>query len=1025
MASYFKIIRAIILESEKIYIILKNNSEELFFMSNFVIIKISVKGDNMYLKEIKSQGFKSFADKTDIELTNGITGIVGPNGSGKSNVVDAVRWVLGEQSVKSLRGEGNMTDVIFSGSKSRNPMNTASVTLVFDNTDKYLPLEYDEVAIRRRVYKDGTNEYFLNNERVRLKDITNLLLDSGIAKESFNIISQGKIDEVISSKPTDRRVIFEEAAGVLKYKRRKEEAIRKLDKTHNNLARVNDIINELEPQIEPLKEAKEKALEYNEAKEQLEKVEIALITEDITKFNRQYQEEKARIDALNNELLKLGVSSNKSEAKIEKYKNDINKNYEKIKEAQNKILEYSTQAEKLNSRKDIITERKKYEVEDTKLHNMVVELKEKEELTKNEITALETDIININKEGTNLEEKINNLNKDITKVKEEKQTLENTLTNLLRQKNNLEIKAENLKDSIENGGLLPTAVKSVLNNPKLKGIHNVLGNLIETDSKYTLAISVALGFSTNNIIVDNETLAKEAINSIKEIGRATFFPLNIIKPKQIDSETLDIMKSEPYFSKIASDLVKYEDKYANIILNQLGNIIVTENITDAIKLSKKINYRYRIVTIDGNVIHVGGSMTGGKQIKNRNVISDKYDLEVTLKDLEKNLDNIKEHENKINEIDYNLKSIEDKKYLLDKDKLLTDESIKAKTNQIRVLKDNLEKIKLDIEGTTNIIEGALSKEEEEIISQYYEAVRQKEAMTKELERLTKEKNDLAEALEDYEISVKKENSAYSQKTEELKNLEISVNRLDVKLDNLLNMLSESYSMTYEKALENYKLDIEYNIAKTTVNSLRRKIKEIGIVNLAAPDEYDRVSTRYEFLLNQVTDLNKAENTLLEIIEEMDKVMVKEFNTAFKTINDNFEATFRELFKGGKASLKLTDPNNLLETGIEIVASPPGKKLTSISLLSGGEKTLTAISLLFAIIKSRPAPFCILDEVEAALDEVNVDTFGQYVKNLKDKSQFILITHKKKTMEYADVLYGITMQESGVSKLVSVKLEEIG
>jgi len=978
----------------------------------------------MYLKEIKSQGFKSFADKTNIELTDGITGIVGPNGSGKSNVVDAVRWVLGEQSVKSLRGDGNMTDVIFSGSKSRNPMNVASVTLVFDNTDKYLPLEFDEVEIKRRVYKDGTNEYFLNNERVRLKDITNLLLDSGIAKESFNIISQGKIETIISSKPNERRVIFEEAAGVLKYKRRKEEAIRKLDKTHNNLSRVNDIINELEPQIEPLKQQKEKALEYMDAKENLEEVEIALITEDITKINDEYQTNKNKIETLNNEILKLGVSSNKSEVKIEEYKNQINKNYEQIKETQNKILEYVANSEKLNSRKDIITERKKYEVEDTKLHNRILELKEKELGLKNKINSLDTDVININKETTKLEEETNNLNKEINTIKSEKQTLENHLTITLRQKNNLEIKAENLKASIENGGILPAAVKSVLNNPKLKGIHNILGNLIETDSKYSLAVSTALGFSTNNIITDDENTAKEAINYIKNIGRATFFPLNIIKAKNIDETTLSIINHEPYFACIASDLVNYDSKYKNIILNQLGNIIITENIEDATKLSKKINYRYRIVTLAGEVIHVGGSMTGGKQTKNRNVISDKYDLEKTLKEIDKIVNEIKESENKINEIDYKLKSLEDKKYLIDKDILLNSEKINQKRKQTQDIKDSLEKVTLDIESTNNIIEGALSKEEEEIINKYYEAVRQKEEAEKELEQLTKEKKDLEESLEEYEISVKKENSEYSQKTNELKNLEISVNRMDVKLDNLLNILSETYSMTYEKAKENYKLEINYNEAKTKVNSLRRKLKELGIVNLAAPEEYDRVSERYEFLLNQVTDLNNAENTLLEIIEEMDKIMVKEFNNSFKIINQNFEETFRELFKGGSATLKLTEPNNLLETGIEIVASPPGKKLSSISLLSGGEKTLTAISLLFAIIKSRPAPFCILDEVEAALDEVNVDTFGKYVKELKNISQFIIITHKKKTMEYADVLYGITMQESGVSKLVSVKLEEI-
>ena len=978
----------------------------------------------MYLKEIKSQGFKSFADKTDIELTNGITGIVGPNGSGKSNVVDAVRWVLGEQSVKSLRGDGNMTDVIFSGSKSRNAMNVASVTLVFDNQDKYLPLEYDEVAIKRRVYKDGTNEYFLNNERVRLKDITNLLLDSGIAKESFNIISQGKIESIISSKPAERRIIFEEAAGVLKYKKRKEEAIRKLEKTHNNVSRINDIINELEPQIEPLKEAKEKALEYTLAKEELEEVEIALITEDITKINYEYQVNKEKIDALNNEILKLSTSSTASEAKIEEFKTNIAKLDEQIKEVQNNILELTTKAEKLNSRKAIITERKNYEVDDTKLHTTIVELKEKSYQLKNEINTIETDIININKENTESQNKLKENTLKLNKLKENKKHVEFNLTNNIRHKHNLEIKAENLKENIENGGLLPNAVRSVLTNPKLRGIHNVLGELLETEEKYSLAVSTALGFSTNNIIVDDDKSAKEAINYLKNIGRATFFPLNIIKPKFIDNETLNIMNHEPYFACVASDLVQCENIYKNIILNQLGNVIVTENIDDATKLSKKINYRYRIVTIDGEVIHVGGSMTGGKQAKTRNVISERYELEITLKDINNLLEIIKEEENEINEIDHQLSSYEDKIYLINKEVLLKNDTINNKQNNIVIIKDSLEKINLDINGTTNIIDGVLSKEEEDIIAEYYETIKLKEEKEKELAVLMKKKVSENESLDEYELSVKRENSSHNTKINELKELEISVNRMDVKLDNLLNILTETYSMTYEKAKDNYKLDIDYNLAKTKVNSLRRKLKELGIVNLAAPEEYERVSTRYEFLMGQIEDLTNAENTLLEIIDEMDKVMVREFNETFKTINENFEITFKELFKGGTATLKLTEPSNLLETGIEIIASPPGKKLSSISLLSGGEKTLTAISLLFAIIKSRPAPFCILDEVEAALDEVNVDTFGQYVTGLKGKSQFIIITHKKKTMEYADVLYGITMQESGVSKLVSVKLEEI-
>ena len=976
----------------------------------------------MYLKEIKASGFKSFADKTNIELTKNITGIVGPNGSGKSNVVDAVRWVLGEQSVKSLRGDGYMTDVIFSGSKSRNPMNVASVTLVFDNADKYLPFDYEEVEIKRRVYKDGTNEYFLNGERVRLKDITNLLLDSGIAKESFNIISQGKIESIISSKPAERRTIFEEAAGVLKYKRRKEEAIRKLEKTHNNVSRINDIISELEPQIEPLKEAKEKALEYSKAKEELEDIEIALITEDITNINFQYQQNKDKIDKLEGEILKITTSSSTSEAKIEKFKTKITKLDEEIKDKQNKILELTTKAEKLNSRKAIITERKNYEASDAKLHNKITHLKEHEQKLKNEINSLETDIISVNKDGEGLNIKIKTKTLEYEKSKQEKDVLEDNLTAEVRKKNNLEIKADNLKESIDNGGALPYAVKSVLNNPKLRGIHNVLGSLIETEEKHSLAISTALGYSTNNIVVDDEKTAKEAISYLKTIGRATFFPINVIKAKYIDTETLNIVKKEAY--GVASDLVMYEPKYREIVLNQLGNIIVTEDIDKATSLSKKINHKYRVVTLDGEIIHVGGSMTGGKQNTARNVISERYELETILKEIKTINDGISEIENQINNSCETLKAIEDKLYLLKKDELMKNESISNKQNSIRELKDNLEKITLDISGTTNIIDGVLSKEEEQIIEEYYKAIQDKDEKTKELESLNKNKQNINEELEEYELSIKKENSEHSTKSNELKELEISVNRMDVKLDNLLNILSETYSMTYEKAKEHYKLDIPYNQAKTKVNSLRRIIKDIGIVNLAAPEEYDRVSTRYEFLIKQTSDLKEAENTLLQIIDEMDKVMVKEFNMAFKIINDNFTNTFKELFKGGTATLKLTEPNNILETGIEIIVSPPGKKLSSISLLSGGEKALTAISLLFAIIKSRPAPFCILDEVEAALDEANVDIFGQYITNIKDKSQFIIITHKKKTMEYADVLYGITMQESGVSKLVSVKLEEI-
>ena len=978
----------------------------------------------MYLKTLKAHGFKSFADKTILEFTNGINGVVGPNGSGKSNIVDAIRWVLGEQSVKSLRGAETMSDVIFSGSKSRNPMNIASVSLTFDNTDKYFPLDYDEIEIKRRVYKDGSNEYYLNNEKVRLKDLTNLLLDSGIAKESFNIISQGKIESIISSKPVDRRVIFEEASGVLKYKRRKEDALKKLTKTNDNKKRINDIIIELESRVKPLEEAKNKAIEYTNLKNKLENLEIALITEDITNINFDYHTSKDKIDTLNTEVLNLMTKGNQNEAQIEKFKTNISSLDDQIKIMQNKVIELTTLSERLNSQKNIIKERQNNKVEDTKLHQNILNLKEEQLLIQNNIGNLNNVLKFLNQEINQIKEKIANEETEKDRVKQSKNSLEQRLTNLIREKNNLEFKCENLKESIENGGALPLPVKSVLNNPKLRGIENVLGNIIETDESYTLAITTALGYNTNNIITEDEKSAKEAIKYLKSIGRATFFPLNVIKPKYIDNETLNKLKQNENFIDVASNLVKYDLKYKNIVLNQLGNIVIAKDIDSATYLSKLINNRYRIVTLDGEIIHVGGSMTGGKQNKIRNIISDKYELENNLKQMKNLLSKIKEFENEINEIDYNLKAKEDKIYLLNKEKMLKEEEDKTKKQILEEQSQKLKQITFDIKSNNKLLEGGLSSEEEEILNKYYAALKTKSEAQIELENLTKEKQNLNETLEDYEASLKKENTLYTAKTNELKDLEIKSSRLEVKLDNLLNSLTENYSMTYEKAKENYKLEIPFDKAKIEVSKLKKQIKDLGLVNLTAPEEYEEVSSRYTFLKKQIDDLTEAENTLLQIIEEMDKVMINEFKDTFKLINENFQITFKELFKGGHAELKLTEPNNILETGIDIIASPPGKKLTSITLLSGGEKTLTAISLLFAIIKSKPSPFCVLDEVEAALDEANVDTFGKYIQKLKEKSEFIIITHKKTTMEYADILYGITMQESGVSKLVSVKLEDI-
>ena len=979
----------------------------------------------MYLKKIIAQGFKSFADNTIIDLENNIAGIVGPNGSGKSNVVDAVRWVLGEQSVKSLRGEGSMTDVIFAGSKSRNPMNVATVTLVLDNSDNYLNIAYDEISIKRRLYKDGTNEFFINGEKCRLKDISDLLMDSGIAKESFNIISQGKIEDILSSKPENRRIIFEEAAGVLKYKKRKEEALKKLDKTHDNMNRINDIINELESQIEPLREQKIKAQEYQSLNETLKELEISLVASDITNINYKYQEDKNKIEELNQEIIKLNTSSSSNDAKISSYKLNLNELEKEIKNKQNELLDITTKVEKLNAKKQIILERKKYQVDNTKLHDNLINLKEEELSIKNSIKKYNNDINIKEEELKDITKDIDDIDSFIIKEKSKKNDLLFNLNNIIKNINVLSIKIDTLKSSIENNSSLPYSVKSILDNPKLRGIHNTIASLIETNEKYSKAISISLGGNATCVVVDNEICAKEAINYLKtnNIGRVTFFPLNVIKDKSIDDNTLTLLKKENGFIDIASSLVKCEKKYDSIIKNQLGNVIVVDDLNSANIISKKINYRYRVVTLDGEILHVGGSLTGGN-IKTRNIITDKYELENNIKDLKNLEDSQKNIENNINEVDYNLKALEDKLYLLNKDKINNENSIISIKNLINDKNTRLEALINEINGANNSLNNTVDKEEEEVLKEYYEAIELKNTTESKLEMLNNNKIKLDNELEEFEYSIKRENTLFNEKNTLLHQLEIEVNRADVKLDNLLNILNETYSITYEKAISLYKLDMDSNLARNKVNSLKKQIKDIGPVNEMAPLEYEKISQRYEFLIHQQEDLSRAKTTLLEILDEMDKVMKQEFMKTFKIIQENFSKTFKELFKGGTAELTLTDSSNILETGIEINACPPGKTLKSISLLSGGEKTFTAISLLFAILKSRPVPFCILDEVEAALDEVNVESFGEYINKLKDKTQFIVITHKKKTMEFVDILYGITMQESGVSKLVSVKLEEI-
>ena len=979
----------------------------------------------MYLKEIKASGFKSFADTIDIELTNGISGIVGPNGSGKSNVVDAVRWVLGEQSVKQLRGEGAMSDVIFTGSKSRRAASFASVTLVFDNSDKYLNIEYDEVQIKRTIYKTGENEYFINNTKARLKDILELFMDTGASKESFNIISQGDVANILSGKAEDRRVIFEEASGVLKYKKRKDEALRKLSKTHDNMARVDDIISELNTNMEPLKKQSEDAKIYLEKKEKLENVEIALTVNDIEKYNYEYKYSKEKVSELTLSITKMLSENSNEQAKIETIKNNISKLNSGLYLKQQELVKVSANAEKLSGEKAMISERSKYNSEDVKLHDNIISLKEKILKIESQISALNKEIESEKSNNKVIGEKLNNTEIKLSEIEKNKENLNSKLNQKLREITAQKHRKEVLMNSLENNSSLPYSVKNVLNNPKLTGIHGVLGKLLEFEEKYSEALEVSLMSSVSHIVCDNEEDAKEAVRYLKNnnLGRATFLPISVIKPRSIDSESYETIKSMNGFVDIASNLVKYDTKYRNIVLSLLGTIIVVDNIDNANLISKKLKNRYKVVTMTGEVVNIGGSITGGS-LKKSSILSERYELENVIKDIDVLDSEIKEIENKINEVDDNYTNLE-----LEKNSIIisvnsNSEILKNKYNVLDDLTNEKSTLMTELSNNQNIVNNVITNEEEKILNEYYKEIEKRDELNIEINQIHKKIELENEDLINNESSLKNNNQEYNKAQEELKSHEIKVNRLDVKIDNLLNILTNDYSISYEKAKEKYILEIDSDEARSIVSTLKREIKSLGDVNVGAIEEYDRVKERYEFLNKQKEDLTNAENVLLEIITEMDDIMKDKFSSTFNKIKEAFNETFRKLFNGGKAELKLTDPSNILETGIDIIALPPGKKLQHISLLSGGEKTLTAIALLFSILKVRPVPFCILDEVEAALDEVNVDNFGKYLKEFKGDTQFIIITHKKKTMEYADVLYGITMQESGVSKLVSVKLEEL-
>ncbi|MEH7514791.1 chromosome segregation protein SMC [Gottfriedia acidiceleris] len=1181
----------------------------------------------MFLKRLDIIGFKSFAQRVNIDFVKGVTAVVGPNGSGKSNITDAIRWVLGEQSVKSLRG-AKMEDIIFAGSEGRKPLNYAEVTLTLDNEDQQLPLEYNEVSVTRRVYRSGDSDFYINKQSCRLKDIVDLFMDSGLGREAFSIISQGKVEEILSSKPEERRGIFEEAAGVLKYKHRKKKAEAKLFETQENLNRVDDILFELSSQIEPLRMQASIAKEYIEHRDELEKVEAALLVYEIESLHQKWEELKQEVVQNSDLEISLSTEISTEESKQHELQEKLNALDESIDQLQQVLLTVTKNLEKYEGQKELMKERKRNTstqseqlrkqvdevTEQINETNKLIEAEKEQEKgsrqnvnktktniaeIQNEITSYEGDIeeqieliksdyiellnnqASIKNEKTMLEKqsqqysvKSSRLDVENEKYIRQREQLQNRKTELLNEKEQFDLtfnelngkfealnkqldetstvlkekeellnkayqfiqqtksRKETLEELQEDFAGFNQGVKEILKarGTRLEGIKGAIAELITTNKQYEIAIEIALGAATQQIVVENDEHARRAIQFLKQqrLGRATFLPMNIVKARFVPANVIEGLKRNPSFIGVASSLISYSSEYEQVIQNILGTVLIAQDLKGANELAKLVGHRYRFVTLEGDVVNPGGAMTGGAvRTTNSSLIGRQRELEeitVKLKDMQEKT-NLLESEVKtlkatnlessskaqtlndeilkvkqiivsimeqLKSIEFEEKNINDALAIYDlemgssasdllkvKDRLEELSSLNAnvkneiiskeqKINELTERKLNQKEIKDELQSKLTSLKISLAQEEQKLsysnerIRQFVEnSIKQKQILeeTKEKiiflssELMTNEngKEELEKIisdtriefsktteiiskrreqriayqteLEDYAQSLREKQRQYKSLSDLLKQQEVNSNRLDVELENRLEQLNIKYMTTYEAAKMKYTLEMTVDDARKRVKLLKLSIEELGTVNIGAIDEYERVSERHDFLQEQRTDLNEAKITLYNVISEMDEEMTKRFETSFSAIREKFQVVFTQLFGGGRADLVLTDEENLLLTGVDIVAQPPGKKLQNLGLLSGGERALTAIALLFAILQVRPVPFCVLDEVEAALDEANVARFAKFLRYFSEQTQFIVITHRKGTMEECDVLYGVTMQEYGVSTLVSVRLDE--
>lgn len=974
----------------------------------------------MYLKRIEMHGFKSFADRSIIEFKPGITGIVGPNGCGKSNINDAIRWVLGEQSAKSLRGS-NMADVIFNGSEGRKAQNLAEVTLVFDNSDHYLASDYEEIEITRRLYRDGNEaEYLLNKQHCRLKDIIDLMMDTGLGRDSLSIISQGNISSFADAKPEERRSIFEEAAGVAKYKKRKDESLRKLERTTENLERVQDIVYELERQIGSLKRQKEKAEAYLSYKQSLKDIEISLIVHEVKEIKKQTDELKKQIETLNldqaetqnNEII-IGNKSDIAKQKMFDLDNEVNKLQDELLVAMGKVSQLDAKKSELEAKRQYALSQNTDDI-DKQIENMryVVQdaLLEYNDRVKryNQVNAEVKELLSKRQEVT-----------------EKSNDIKGTIEQLTRDIQSDRMTKSQLVDSIENNSGYPSGVRAIIQaNKSLSGYHGILGELLESKDGYDTAIQTALGNSSSFVVMKDDASARNAINYLKnnKAGRATFLPITNMKPRFVKDDDLTVISQMDGYLGIATEFITYPTRYKDVISSQIGNVLVAKDLKNANQISHYTYAKYKVVTLEGDVVNVGGSMTGGayRQSQNQSLSSKKKELErlqIRLSEKESKLIHLKQTstdlENQLMEVNNALMQKQISRGQLE-------EFVKAKRAKLDASKAEYESLTHE---KTEIQDFKSNNQENIVIVELNEARAKQDDLTQMIQEKRALRMQYVNENEAYETELREMRATLAVISRQLSEHQVQVARYEGQIGTSLNRLNEEYQMTFEAALEIAKEEFDFSEAREEVLRLRTEIQALGNVNIDSIEEYAQVSGRYEDLEKQRLDLMAAQDMILKAISEMDMVMTEQFDGTFTKINEEFNLVFRRLFGGGNASVRYVDPDNILETGIDIEVQPPGKKVQNISLFSGGEKALIALSCLFAILRVRPVPMCLLDEVEAALDQANVERFAKFLKDFSNKTQFIVVTHRPGTMEECDALYGATMQESGITRLVSVQLKD--